>query len=303
MNKNILKLNSISKRYGKHLVLDGVNITINRGDIYGLIGRNGAGKTTIMKIVTGLIQQTSGEICLLNSKPSNAKTLERVGAVIEAPVAYKEMTAYQNMKIACELKGISDIGLIQEALKIVNLEETGNKKFKQFSLGMKQRLGIAMSLVSHPDFLILDEPINGLDPIAIVEFRDILEKINKEYNTTILISSHILTELFHVSTHFGFIHNGRMIEELDKESLQDKFSKALLLKTSNVAQATIALENLGISSYQVINQKEIRIQTDITIAEINKSLVTSDVPVDMLTQSDYNLESYYTELIRKIEEN
>ncbi|QIK69161.1 ATP-binding cassette domain-containing protein [Erysipelothrix sp. HDW6C] len=303
MSEKILSLNNITKRYGKQLALDNVNITINKGDIYGLIGRNGAGKTTIMKIATGLAQQTSGDIVLLNSKPSNSKVLERIGAVIEAPVAYKDLDAYQNMKVACELKGISDKTLIEEALTIVNLGDTGKKKFRQFSLGMKQRLGIAMALVSKPDFLILDEPINGLDPIAIVEFRGILERINKEYNTTILISSHILTELYHVSTRFGFIHNGRMIEEVEKSVLDQKFNATLILKTVNPGLAATVLMDLGITTYTVVSGNEIHIHTTLTSAELNKCFVQNDVPVDMLAVRENNLENYYTDLIKNIEEN
>lgn len=301
MTQSALSLKNITKRFGKHLALDNVDLTVNKGDIYGLIGRNGAGKTTIMKIVCGLIQQSSGSVTLLGSSPSDMKTLTRIGAVIEAPVAYKDLDARENMKIACSLKGINDTSLIEETLKLVNLTDTGKKKFKQFSLGMKQRLGIAMALVSQPDFLILDEPINGLDPIAIIEFRDILLQINQSYNTTILISSHILTELYQVSTRFGFIHNGKMIEEVSKDDFDKKFSSALIVTTNNTSLTTTILQELNITTYQVVSNTEIHIETSLSAAELNRELVKRDIDVESITKNENSLESYYTNLIKNVE--
>lgn len=295
----ILNLKNVTKVFGKDKVLDDVNLTIFKGDIYGLIGRNGAGKTTLMKIIMDLTRKTSGEIFLLSNRAYN-KNLERVGAIIESPVAYVNLSAYQNLKILCKQKGIHDDSVIVEALKFVNLTNTGKKKFKNFSLGMKQRLGLAMALLNNPDFLILDEPINGLDPIAIIEFREILERINREKNTTILISSHILGELYQVSNRFCFIHNGEIIEEITKKELDEKCSSTIIIETKQINELAILLENLKLK-FKVINDNKIELkENNITIAELNEQIYKSGIRIDEIRRNDENLEDYYTNLLMKV---
>ena len=301
MSDIILELKDVTKMFGKDQVLNRVSLTIFKGDIYGLIGRNGAGKTTLMKIITDLTRKTSGEIFLLSNR-AYIKNLERVGAIIESPVAYVNLSAYQNLKILCMQKGIQDYSVIDEALQFVNLTNTGNKKFKQFSLGMKQRLGLAMALLNNPDFLILDEPINGLDPIAIIEFREILERINREKNTTILISSHILSELYQVSNRFGFIHNGEIIEEITKKELDDKCSSTIVIETTQIEKLSVLLEKLQLK-FKVINDKQVQLKGNtITVADLNQQIFESGIRIDEIRRNDENLEEYYTNLLLKVGE-
>ena len=301
MSEIILELKDVTKMFGKDKVLNRVNLTIFKGDIYGLIGRNGAGKTTLMKIITDLTRKTSGEIFLLSNR-AYIKNLQRVGAIIESPVAYVNLCAYQNLKILCMQKGIQDYAVIDEALEFVNLTNTGKKKFKQFSLGMKQRLGLAMALLNNPDFLILDEPINGLDPIAIIEFREILERINREKNTTILISSHILSELYQVSNRFGFIHNGEIIEEITKKELDDKCSSTIVIETTQIEALSILLEKLLVN-FKVINDKQVQLKGNtINVANLNQQIFESGIRIDEIRRNDENLEEYYTNLLLKVGE-
>ena len=301
MSEIILELKDVSKKFGRNQVLDRVNLTIRKGDIYGLIGRNGAGKTTLMKIITDLIRVTSGEIFLLSNRTYH-KNLERVGAIIENPVAYLNLSAYQNLKILCMQKGIHDFSVIEEALHFVNLTDTGKKKFKNFSLGMKQRLGLAMALLNNPDFLILDEPINGLDPIAIIEFREILERINREKNTTILISSHILSELYQVSNRFGFIHNGKLIEEITKKELDEKCSSTVIIKTNQIDELSVLLEKMQLQ-FKIPTDKQAQIKDNtIDVAALNQRIFESGILIDEIRRNDENLEEYYTNLVMKVEE-
>ena len=301
MSEIILELKDVTKMFGNDQVLNRVSLTIFKGDIYGLIGRNGAGKTTLMKIITDLTRKTSGEIFLLSNR-AYIKNLERVGAIIESPVAYVNLSAYQNLKILCMQKGIQDYSVIDEALQFVNLTNTGKKKFKQFSLGMKQRLGLAMALLNNPDFLILDEPINGLDPIAIIEFREILERINREKNTTILISSHILSELYQVSNRFGFIHNGEIIEEITKKELDDKCSSTIVIETTQIEALSILLEKLLVN-FKVINDKQVQLKGNtINVANLNQQIFESGIRIDEIRRNDENLEEYYTNLLLKVGE-
>lgn len=218
---SVLELRNVRKSFGKQVVLDDINLTIHQGDIYGLIGRNGAGKTTILKTIVSLIHQDKGEILLFGRTHGEGymKQLTRTGSVIETPVANNELTARQNLKYYCKVKGIVNRNAVDEALDFVGLSDTKNKKFKNFSLGMRQKLGLAIALLNQPDFLILDEPINGLDPIAIVEFRNLLIRLNQTRQITILISSHILGELYQMVTKFGILNHGKIIKELTMVSI------------------------------------------------------------------------------------
>ncbi|MGY3779611.1 ABC transporter ATP-binding protein [Isobaculum melis] len=306
MTEAVLSLKNVGKKFGKEEALKSVTLEVKKGDIYGLIGRNGAGKTTIMKLITGLSEQTSGEIVLLGKNKRTreySSVLQRIGSVIEAPAAYNKLSAYENMKIICIQKGIHDLSVIEEALTFVNLADTKKKKFKNFSLGMKQRLGIAMALVSNPDFLILDEPINGLDPIAIIEFREIIERINREKNTTILISSHILTELYHVSTRFGFIHEGQMVQELTKAEFDASNTEAIVVKIDDVNKAAMLLKEKIGDTFEVVAQDEIHIFTENqSVREINMLLAANGVLVDYIGKKENSLENYYTNLVSSLKE-
>lgn len=214
--KKVLEIRHLTKRYGQHLALDNVNLTLEKGEVYGLIGRNGAGKTTLIKVITKLIRPSQGSVSLFHSTSKSEWThaLKRVGSVIETPVALNHLNARQNLRYYCKIHHVPNPDkVIDEILDTVGLGHTGKKKFRSFSLGMKQRLGIAIALIAKPDLLILDEPINGLDPVAIKEFRQMIKKLSEEQGMTVLISSHILSELYQVSTRFGIIDHGHLIRK------------------------------------------------------------------------------------------
>ena len=224
MKEIVLKTTKLSKVYGSQVAVNNVNMTIRKGDIYGFIGKNGAGKTTLIRMIVGLIHKTSGEIELLDatSEADLDKSRKMIGSLVETPTFYKSMTARENLEISRLVRGIPSKKEIDEVLDLVGLNDTGKKKVKNFSLGMRQRLGIANALLGNPKILILDEPVNGLDPVSIVEIRELLKKINKEKDITILISSHILGELSELATCYGIINNGNLIEEISGKELNEK---------------------------------------------------------------------------------
>ena len=220
MSEYLLSTKGLSKCFGHHKAVDHANLHIRKGAIYGFIGRNGAGKTTCLKMISGLAEPTEGEIEIFGYKGNDLKQMRsRIGCLIEAPGLYENMTAYENIKTKCLFCGIHQKGYIEDILEIIGLSHTGKKKAKHFSLGMKQRLGIGLALVGEPDLLVLDEPINGLDPQGIAEVRDTLSRLQQERNLTILISSHILEELSKLATDYGIIHNGTLLQELTREEL------------------------------------------------------------------------------------
>ena len=232
----VLETNNLEKRYKDFRALNHTNIHIEKGAIYGLIGKNGAGKTTLIRIICGLQEPTSGSY-IIYGKRNNSNDIinarKRMGAIIETPSIYGEMTARDNIILQYKIVGMPEYDGVNELLKLVGLENTGKKKAKDFSLGMKQRLGIAIALANNPDFLILDEPINGLDPQGIIEIRELILKLNKEKRITILISSHYLDELSKIATHYGFLDSGSIIQEITSEELMKKMEHKLILKVSD----------------------------------------------------------------------
>ena len=224
----LLTTNGLTKQYGRHKAVNAVNLHIRQGDIYGLIGRNGAGKTTILKMISGLAAPTEGEFSLFGKGGKDAyEYMSRIGTLIEAPGIYPNMSAAENIKLKCLAMGVRKKETIEELLEMVGLEYAGKKKVKNFSLGMKQRLGIALALVGDPDLVVLDEPINGLDPQGIAEVRETLQKLNKERNITFIISSHILEELSKMATNYGIIHDGVLLQEMTREELLEKCSERI----------------------------------------------------------------------------
>ena len=300
--ETILSLNNVSKTFKQQQALSNVTMSIKKGDIYGLIGRNGAGKTTLLKTITRLSKQTSGEIQLFNSQNNQELTtaLERTGSVIETPVAYDQLSATENLNYYCKLRGIVGKNDVADVLKIVGLENTDKKTFGKFSLGMKQKLGIAIALISKPDLLILDEPINGLDPIAIVEFRQLLLDLNTEHNITIIISSHILSELFHVANRFGIIHEGHILKEITKHEFHEVCQAVLQLELDDAVTASRILQEQFNCDFKVVSQTEINIyQYDGDPAEINAALVTAGIRLSSIHSSETDLETYFTQLIQE----
>lgn len=301
MEEYILKANKLSKKYKGEYVLKDVNLNIKRGDIYGFIGKNGAGKTTTIRIIEGLAKITSGTIEIFNkhSETDLSKERKRIGSLIETPSFYEDMSAYDNMELLRLQKGIPGKNCIKEKLDIVGLKDVKNKKVKDFSLGMKQKLGIAMALLGDPEFLILDEPTNGLDPMGIVQIRELLKKLNKEKGTTILISSHLLSELYQLATCYGIIHKGHLIEEISHEELNEKCKKAIEIKVDDTKKASWAIENiLKTINYKILPNKVIKIYDYLDKSgEISKALLNEGVEIYQMVIKSEDLEEYFMNLI------
>lgn len=298
MSELLLQTRNLTKQYGRHRAVDDVNMHIKKGAIYGFIGRNGAGKTTCLKMISGLSTPSYGEIEMFGYKGKDLqKVRSRVGCLIEAPGLYGNMSAYDNLNIKCKLTGIKKKGYIEELLKTVGLDTVGEKKTKHYSLGMKQRLGIALALVGEPDLLILDEPINGLDPQGIVEVRETIQKLAKERGMTICISSHILEELSKLATDYGIIHNGCLVQELTREELMKKCSERIELTLDNPKQAIPVLDDMGFSSYQVIDKEHIYIFERLgESARLNMELAKAGIPVKGISITSEELENYFLRL-------
>lgn len=297
MKKVVLKIYNITKKYGEQLAVDNVNMTIKKGDIYGFIGQNGAGKTTLIRLITGLIHKSGGEIELLGANEENElnKARTMVGSLIESPSLYTNMTARENLEVSRLVRNIPGKKCIDEVLELVGLKDVEKKKVKNFSLGMRQRLGIANALMGNPKLLILDEPINGLDPMGIVEIRELLKKINKEKDMTILISSHILSELSELATTYGIISNGKLIEEITAKQLSEKCRQYIDLKVDDTARAVILLEReLGISDYEVLEDSNIKVFSNLdNVGEVNSLLSRSGIIVESISVKGENLEEYF----------
>ncbi len=300
MQEIVLQTNNLTKKYKNFIALDNATITIHKGDIYGLIGRNGAGKTTLMKTITTLTNKTSGSFSLFGSEEELTESKRRIGCLIESPAFFGNLTAYQNLKYYSIQKGIIGEKQIEKVLKTVDLWKEKNKKFKNFSLGMKQRLGIAFAILDNPDFIILDEPINGLDPIGIKEIRDTLKRLNEEEKITVLISSHILSELYLIANHFCFIDKGKIIKDLSKEELDLECSKCIVIKTKDVKKASVVLEKeLSTTNYKVIDNTEIRLYDELeNLAEVNKILLTNGIEIMGIYETGISLEDYFNSLIK-----
>ena len=299
MRETVLQARRLSKSYGSFRALDNVDLAVYKGDICGLIGRNGAGKTTIMKIITGLAEKSGGEFELFQ-RPGEALGDEkrRIGCLIENPAFFGGLTARQNLQYYAIQKGIADRRQIDRALELVNLSDVGNKKFRKLSLGMKQRLGIALALMDHPDFVILDEPINGLDPIGIRELRDTFQRLNAEEEITFLISSHILSELYMTANRFLILDRGRVLKELTKEELDLACMRCLAVHVGDVKQAAVILEQNGISDYKVIDGKELRVYDEAIRPErLNRLLMEGGVDVSAVFETGISLEDYFTSLV------
>lgn len=298
MTDTILRASNISKIYGKHKALDKVSLEIKRGMVYGIIGANGAGKSTFMRTVMGLIATDEGEIELFGE--TGPKGLQRarrkMGQSIETPALYPELTAYRNMQVQAANGGVGDREIV-ELLALMNLCDTGKKKVKNFSLGMRQRLAIACTLVTNPEFLILDEPINGLDPSGIVEMREIIQRLVSERGITVLLSSHILDELSQIATHYGILHDGKLINELSRDELAEVTRQYIELETQSSEKAVTVLDELRIKDYEVISSTVINIYERLDdAAKINHALVSAGLSVSRIATTRQKLEDYFLQL-------
>ncbi|WP_205598676.1 ABC transporter ATP-binding protein [Clostridium niameyense] len=297
----VLKTKNLSKKFGNVFAIKDVNINIEKGDIYGFVGKNGSGKTTILRLITSLTLPSSGDIYLFGKdiNKCDISTKSRMGAVIENSAFYPNLSAYDNLEFYRIQKGIVDKNIIDKILEVVNLRSTGKKKFKNFSLGMKQRLGLALAIMNNPDLLILDEPLNGLDPMGIAEFREIIKKLNKDYNMTIILSSHILSELSQVATKFGFINEGALIKEITEKELVKQCNKNLSIIVDNIEKAVVILENnLKIDKFTLLENNEIRLYDYLdNPSEIAFQLSSNGVRINSIKEIGLTLEEYFIQLI------
>lgn len=295
----VLTTNALTKNYRHFKALNGVSMNVPKGAIYGFVGKNGAGKTTLIRLICGLQEPTSGEYTLYGRK-NNDKTIvksrRRIGAVIETPSIYLEMTAEDNLKQQYNVLGLPSFEGLYDILKLVGLDNTGKKKAKNFSLGMRQRLGIAIALVGDPDFLVLDEPVNGLDPQGIIEIRELLLKLNRERQITVLISSHILEELSKFATYYGFIDAGRIVKEISAQDLEKACRKSVRIEVTNLGALVRVLDSFKME-YSVINETHADIFDKVNITQLTLALVEEKCEVLSLSEKEESLESYYVSLV------
>ena len=295
----VLTTQNLSKSYSKFQALDHFTMHVPKGAIYGFVGRNGAGKTTLIRLVCGLQSPTAGSYSIygIDYKDKRiSKSRRRMGAVVETPAIYMDMTAAENLKQQYLLLGMPSYEGIDDLLALVGLENTGKKKARNFSLGMKQRLGIAIALAGDPDFLVLDEPVNGLDPQGIIEIRELILKLNRERGITVLISSHILDELSRLATHYGFIDKGRMVKEMSAAELEAACRKCMRVEVSQTAALSRVLEGVGVE-YKILSDTTADIYAKLNISELTHALDGVDCELIALTERDESLESFFMERI------
>lgn len=301
MDSYVIEVRNLTKTYGKLKALDNVSLRVPKGQIYGLVGKNGAGKTTLMRVLSNQTIGEQGEVSLFGEGTSAGlnKMRRRTGTMIEIPSFYPFLSARENLEYYRRQRGIAGSGCVDEVLEMVELSHADKKKFKNFSLGMKQRLGLALALMNHPELLILDEPVNGLDPEGIVQFRNILLKMNREYDVTILISSHILAELQNLATHYTFMDSGKIIQDISEKELSAISREHIELKVDSAEKASAVLEqSLGCVSYEVLPGNIVRVyellgQPDV----IAETLVKNNVRLFGIKETQTNLEDYFIELI------
>lgn len=301
MNEYVLKTNHLSKKYQNNMALNNVDLSIVKGSIYGFIGQNGAGKSTLIRVICGLAYPTTGmfELFGKNNERELNDARKRIGTIIEGPALYPNMTAKENLETHRLLKGIPGKECVEKTLALVGLQDTGKKKAKNFSLGMKQRLGLAIALLGDPEFLILDEPINGLDPMGVVEIRELLKKLNQEYGITILISSHILSELHLLATHYGIIHEGKLLEQLSAKELNEKCQHFLHIKVNNQEKAATILErDFPTDDFEVMPDGSIRLFANVDLpGVVSRALTNEGLIIEQFMPMGEDLESFFTKRI------
>ena len=295
----VLETNGLSKRYRAFTALNGLNMHIPKGSIYGFVGRNGAGKTTLIRLICGLQEPTGGSFTLYGAKNTDeriGRCRRRMGAVVETPSIYMDMTAEENLRQQYLVLGMPSTDGIPELLHLVGLDSTGKKKAKNFSLGMRQRLGIAVALAGNPDFLVLDEPVNGLDPQGIIEMRELILKLNREYGITVLISSHILDELSRLATHYGFIDGGRMVKEMSAGELEAHCRKCTRVEADSSRILARVLDGFG-AEYRVVDDIRVDVFTDVPVTALAEAARKENCAIHSMKERDESLESFYMNLM------
>ncbi len=295
----VLQTNALCKTYKNFKALNGIAMHVPKGAIYGFVGKNGAGKTTLIRLLCGLQEPSSGEYTLYGRKNTDKDIVEsrrRMGAVVETPSVYLDMTAEDNLKQQFRILGLPSFEGLHGILQLVGLENTGKKKAKNFSLGMRQRLGIAIALAGDPDFLVLDEPANGLDPQGIIEIRELILKLNREQQITVLISSHILDELSKLATHYGFIDNGRLVKELSADELEAACRKCVRMEVSDTKALARVLDGMGID-YKITADQTADVYAKVNISRLTVTLAKENCELIAVQERDESLESYYVSLV------
>lgn len=297
--EHILTTNALKKKYRHFSALNGLTMHVPKGSIYGFVGKNGAGKTTLIRVICGLQEPTAGEYTLYGKKNTGtaiAKCRKRIGAVVETPSIYLGMTAQENLKEQYRILGLPSFDGIDDLLRLVGLQNTGKKKAKNFSLGMRQRLGIAIALAGDPDFLLLDEPINGLDPQGIIEIRELILSLNRQRQITVLISSHILDELSKLATHYGFIDKGAIVKEISAPELEAACKKCIRLQISNAGALARVLDQLHLD-YNVLPGGYADVFGNVNISQLTLALAKENCEVITMHEHAESLESYYISLV------
>ena len=295
----VLTADQLCKRYKEYKALDNLSIHVPKGSIYGFVGKNGAGKTTFMRLICGLQNPTSGSYRLYgiaNDQNTINDVRKRMGGVIEAPSIYLDMSAEDNLRMQYRILGLPSYDGIPELLELTGLKNSGKKKAKNFSLGMRQRLGIAVALAGDPDFLLLDEPVNGLDPQGIIDMRELILRLNREHQITVLISSHILDELSRLATHYGFIDKGRILKEISAEELEAACRKCIRIEVTDSKVLARLLDSRGIS-YTIHSDHQADIFGQIPITQLTLDLAKENCQILSLHERDESLESYYINLV------
>lgn len=295
----VLETNALTKRYKNFTALNGLTMHIPKGSIYGFVGRNGAGKTTLIRLICGLQEPDSGSYRIYgikNTDPQIVRSRRRMGAVVETPSIYLDMNARDNIRQQYQILGIPSENEIDELLQLVGLSDTGNKKAKNFSLGMRQRLGIAIALAGNPDFLVLDEPVNGLDPQGIIEIRELILKLNQQHGITILISSHILDELARLATNYGFIDGGHLLKEMSAEELEKHCRKCIRAEVSSTKTLACVLDEMKLE-YHIVNEHTADIFAELSITKLVETLAGSNCEIYSLKDCEESLESFYMNLV------
>ena len=297
--ETVLSVNGLCKYYKHNKALDSLSLTVPKGAIYGLVGQNGSGKTTLIRLLTGLQKPSGGNFTLYgtrNDERGIERARRRISAIVEMPALYRNMTAKDNLRQQYRVLGLPSEKGIDELLHLVGLGDTGSKKAGEFSLGMRQRLGIAIALAGDPDFLMLDEPVNGLDPQGIIEMRELILKLNREKQITILISSHILDELSKLATHYGFIDRGHMVKEITAEELEEACRKSLRLTVSDDKKLALVLDDMQ-AEYRFVSADIAEIYSDIRVTKLVCALAEAGCEVLSMQEKEESLESYYIRLI------
>lgn len=295
----VLQTNALGKKYKDFKALNGLSMNVPCGAIYGFIGKNGAGKTTLIRLICGLQEPTSGEYTLYgrqNTGKDVVKARRRMGAIVETPSIYMDMTAEDNLKQQYRILGLPSYDGLRDILELVGLGNTGKKKAKHFSLGMRQRLGIAIALAGDPDFLVLDEPVNGLDPQGIIEIRELILKLNHEHQITVLISSHILDELSRLATHYGFIDSGRMIKEMSAAELEAACRKCVRMEVSDTKVLARVLDEMK-TEYKILSATTADVFAKLNVSRLALTLAKEDCEIISIQERDESLESYYVSLV------